>query len=368
LSATTIPIGREYRLRQEQEHAQAKPNGAAQPPQFIRADQVEPKAVDWTWYPYVPGGMITLIGGKGGNGKGLVCIDLAACTTKGTLWPDRTEKATAGHVIWGETEDPINEVLVPRLIAAGADRSRVDICDAKNFALANLRDVIKREGTRLVVLSPFMSFLQGLVEANSDLSVRKILEELQAGITDTGCAIVGITHLNKKPGLDALERVLGSVAFVNFARSVLLVAPDREQEGFIRFVHAKHNLSAKGPDLLYQPVQTSQDPRGQYLKLEWTAAESNVDQDQLFERKTGQDERSLSAREWIINYLEEYGDTPGELVIDAGRKAGFSEDALAKARGREKRIQSRKGGWGQGWLWCLTRAPKKDKVRECPSS
>jgi putative DNA primase/helicase len=323
----------------------------------ICASTITPKTCKWAWYPYVPAGMISLLGGKGGRGKGQICASFAAAVTKTGVWPDGTVTADRGHVLWCEAEDPLPQVVVPRLIAAGADLERVDFATADDLAEMNLKAYIRANGTRLIVLSPMLSFMNGLTNHNDDVAVRTVMQGLQAAIEQADCAVVGIAHLNKKPDLDAVERLLGSVAFANFVRSVMLVERDPEADHDVdqfRFVLGKHNLAPGGDDLVYRSVNVGEDPRSQYVRLDWSRPNGgNIDTTKLFERKAAS-ERKKSAREWIIAFLEENGPTPGKDVMEAGEAAGYESDALAKAQYRESRIQSNRSGFDHGmWIWSL---------------
>ena len=103
--------------------------------------------MNWLWYPRIAAGTITLVGARGGTGKGMFLTDIAARITKGALWPTmgRTH-APRGRVLWCETEDLIAATVVPRMMAAEADLSRVIIKkSAKDlFAIDNLRAVRDR--------------------------------------------------------------------------------------------------------------------------------------------------------------------------------------------------------------------------------
>ena len=212
------------------------------------------------WFPYLPAGMISIIGAKGGSCKGLTCASLTAAVTTPSLWPDGSGPAQQGAVLWCEAEDPIPEVVLPRLIAAGADLSRVTFASRAAFAAEqDLRGLIQKTGVKLIVQSPMVSFLK-LSDIVSELGVREVLERCQASIDGTGCALIGITHSNKKADLAAIERILGAVAFTNFVRSVLLTAPEDVDEGTYRLVHAKHNLSTKGDDLICGPSMSARTP------------------------------------------------------------------------------------------------------------
>jgi hypothetical protein len=71
----------------------------------------------------------------------------------------------------------------------------------------------------------------------------------------TGCAVVAVLHLNKGQGLSPLQRLGGSVAFGNAARSVLLLDrdPDDGDQGARRVLaHIKCNVGPEMPSLLYE--------------------------------------------------------------------------------------------------------------------
>jgi hypothetical protein len=336
------------------QHTGAKPNGAAHPA-ILEATTVGATTVSWLWYPRLPAGQISLLGAPGGGGKGLNAAEYTAVVTTGRAWPDGTPGPEPAHVLWCETEDPLAEVVTPRLIAAGADRSRVSF--ASRQAYADLRDeglkhFIRSRGTRLIILSPLVSFLAGLADINGELGVRDVLEKLQATIDSTGCAVVGLAHTSKKADLRAIERLLGSVAFTNFGRSVLLVARDREDPEWFRLCHAKHNLSTKAPDLLYRPKHVGEDPRDQFVKLEWRQPDQDVDADSLFDRNKSKGNGKLSARDWLVGYLEDHGRTLAAEVMDAGEKAGIQREAIRKAQYRESRIAWEKDGFpAEVWWW-----------------
>jgi putative DNA primase/helicase len=334
----------------------------------VPASSVAPKEMGWLWYPRIPAGMMTILGGKGARCKGQVCASLAASVSTHGAFPDGEPYAEKGHVLWCEAEDPLPEVVIPRLIAAGADLDRVDVIRVQDFReyFARTKDLaryLRENETRLIVMSPMRSFLNGLANGNDDEAVRRVLEEVQESIEGTKCGLVGIGHLNKKVDLDAVERLLGSVAFVNFVRSVMLVEYDpesSEEDPFFRLKLEKHNCATGADDLTYRSVNVGENPRSQYVKLEWEKPEGgNISTDKLFERRKSDDK--LSAGDWLVNYLQEYGDTPHEIVVDAGMRAGYSQSALMKAQTRGKRVRSYKSGFQGPSMWTCQPSPKKDK-------
>ena len=308
--------------------------------ELTRASDVVVTEVDWLWYPRIPGGRISIVGGKGGVGKGLLLADVAARITRGEVWPLSDDDAREGTVLWCEAEDDVGDTLVPRLIAARADLDRVYFTKPSAFFAEGIAAAARKHDLRLIVLSPLMVFLEE-VETNDNLSVIEALGRLQREV-GPDCAIVGIAHLNKKPDLGAVERLLGSVAFANFVRSVMLL--NRDDNGAVRLICAKHNLSQKGEDLLFTPVNRRPDsPRSAYWGIEWDRPENNIDQDRLFDR-TSKDDRDTAGK-WLVEYL---GDQEKEFsaITIAGEARGFSSHALRQAKTRDHRIKHRTEGFG----------------------
>lgn len=81
----------------------------------MRASQQNERALQMLWRHRIPRGMITVIAGRPGDGKGLVGRFIAAEVSR-----DRT-------VIMSSREDPIAEVVRPGLRLAGADLENVVI-------------------------------------------------------------------------------------------------------------------------------------------------------------------------------------------------------------------------------------------------
>lgn len=56
-------------------------------PELIRASEVQPKEIDWLWYPFIPYGKVTLLQGDLGDGKSTFMLTIAALLTKGRPLP-----------------------------------------------------------------------------------------------------------------------------------------------------------------------------------------------------------------------------------------------------------------------------------------
>ena len=84
------------------------------------------KRIEWHWRDRFPRGMCSLLAGHGDLGKSTILLDIAARTTTRARWPDDDlVAAPAGSVIYFATEDPAEQVLLPRFIAAGGDPAKI---------------------------------------------------------------------------------------------------------------------------------------------------------------------------------------------------------------------------------------------------
>ena len=92
-------------------------------------DDVEPEAVKWVWPDRFARGHLTLMSGAPGTAKTQISCDLTARITTSAAWPD-SGVAPLGSVVMLSAEDPVKDVIRPRLEAAGADLQRVKVIEA----------------------------------------------------------------------------------------------------------------------------------------------------------------------------------------------------------------------------------------------
>jgi hypothetical protein len=319
---------------------------------------VDPK---YLWYPYIPLEEITLLAAAPKVGKGIVGASLAAMVSKGGFCPCSSERAPDGCVLWLEAEDSLESTVAPRLIAAGADMKRVALRGHGEVTPAQLRAFVGETRAKLVVVSPLKAYLE-THQPNEEIEARKAMEAMHGTVRGLGCAIVGIIHTNKKPGLTAMERIAGSGAYTQYARSAILLRRE-PGDGLRRLMHGWTNVGVEGDDLLFELEHTGdprlppakRNPRSQFVKANWKLAEDNADLDTFFESRQGI-EGDETALEWLVVWLQGKGLVPREEVLAAGQTAGHSESALRAAftKGyKDKLLGSYSRGFGRDKRTCL---------------
>ena len=107
---------------------------------IIAGSEIEPKEVEWLWYPYIPYGKVTMIQGDPGEGKSTFVLNLAAMLTTGTPLPFSVGEYEPMNVIYQNTEDDPEDTVVPRFMNAGGDLNRIFFIDESDAALMNKAD------------------------------------------------------------------------------------------------------------------------------------------------------------------------------------------------------------------------------------
>jgi hypothetical protein len=214
---------------------------------------VQPQVTDWMWQDIVPVNHFGLHAGREGKGKSLSLLDVAAQLTRGTL--PGIHHGTPKSVLITATEDDYASTIVPRLMAADADLSRVfaiEVTSGEHTADLSLpvdidalkQTIIDRGDIALLILDPLLSRLDGKLDTHKDSATRQALEPLERLAQDAHVTVLGIIHVNKGESGDILNTIMGSRAFTAVARVVLATLQNPNDPSEMVLGQAKCNVGA----------------------------------------------------------------------------------------------------------------------------
>jgi hypothetical protein len=363
-------------------------NGAAKPKSELdsqEASEFEIQAIRWFWPGRFALGKLGLIGGLPDKGKGLISADIIARCTTGGEWPLKEGAAPLGSVIWFTAEDDIRDTVVPRLMAAGADLTKVHIVGmAKNpdgsermFNLATdlelLRQKIEQIGdVVLVVIDPMSAYVGvGKVNNASTTDVRGMLTPLTKLAEDERISIIGIMHFNKKQDVsNAMLRIADSLAYVAAARHVYFVCDDAENDKARLFVKAKNNLAPDKHALRYMvgTRMVGHDPQtGEEIwapHVEWDSQHVEVTANEAMEAAEGGGNRQAARREAeeFLRSKLAYGPvSQKEIEEEADAQDISPKGALRRAKKKLGiKAKKEKGKIDGAWMWEMPEKPKRE--------
>lgn len=231
------------------------------------AADLQPRGIEWIWKQWLPTGKLTILAGDGGTGKTTLLLGLIAILTTRGWWPDGTLCEESGNVLIWSGEDDVEDTLLPRLIAMGADLDRVHFIHGRTnehgekepFDPAEDIFLLKETvaavgGVKLMMLDPIISAVKG--DSHKANDVRRGLQAIVDFAVEAKAAVVGITHFSKgSKGASPAERVIGSQAFTALARMVWVSAKQDGGEDRV-LARAKSNISIDEGGVTYQIVES----------------------------------------------------------------------------------------------------------------
>jgi hypothetical protein len=295
---------------------------------------VEPRNVEFSWFPYLVRGAVNLLEGDPGTGKTYLLCTVAACFSAGIALPGQ-DKARPASVLFMSAEDDPDTTLVRRLMRMGADLTRITYT-TRYFRLEDeqldwIEKHIVEKGVELVILDPLVAYMQGGVDMNKANETRPFMARLAELAKRTNVTIIGLRHLTKGSKDKAIYRGLGSIDITAAARSAIMLGLHPEDEDVRVLMHIKHNLSERGASLAYELIGGDYN-RGQVPRLKWLG-EVNVRPEDL-EPRPGQAGRPDDARQAAKSFLQQYladGPRPIKDVLTAGERRSFSERTVRRA-------------------------------------
>jgi hypothetical protein len=391
---------------------------------ILSADKIDPKPVEWLVPARIAKKKMNIVAGEGKKGKTQLVLALAALTSNGGELPDGSGRVAKGTVIILSAEDDPEDTLAPRLIALGADMSKIKIIKSdyiirrkgKEPAINPIdfqripywRALFRRfPDLQLFIADPVPSFLGRGVNDHKNADLRNILTPFLCVVRDFNVAMIAITHLIKgfDPKRPASYRISGSIAYANLARSIHFVATSPDDPAKRLFMMAE-NTSAPN-DLpawvfVLEPHKVTTKTWDVFeiwvSRFETEGLEVDVNEvvnsDVKTRRPPGRPpkEASITLAKWVLDYLRKAG-SPVRLgdVYNAAGDAGFLGEygpdksgkirwstgyQLPRACARVAKLEGPDAGWtideleeaGRRYLQslCILATPHKERPQDVP--
>ena len=336
-----------YREKAEAAREQARRRRLSSPFLFIPKclDDIPVRDVSWLVEGLLPQGEVSLLGADGGTGKGIWQAQLVAYVTAGKtsgFFPQ--PPGQTGRVLIFAGEDDPSKVLKARLMAAGADMSRVMVqtSDAYFSRTGNplcipdksFAKYIESAAPALVLIDPLQSFLPAGVEMVSRNQMRAALLPLKALCARLGCAALIAMHTNKRSNVSGRARLADSSDIWDIARSVLMMGRDKNS-GQLYLSHEKSSYAAPARTALLHIEQTQVEGVTTAVAV-FDSRTDKKDADFVEERRVRVAQTKADAARTILDVLAEakLGSMPNtQLRAEVVRETGCSEKTYNRAYG-----------------------------------
>ena len=333
---------------------------------LINMESVKVEQIEWLLYPFIPFGKVTIIQGDPGEGKTTMVLQIIAKLTRGEpiLLNKKSQKEAQQdseenlkqevlsqdkpiqpvNVIYQTAEDGLGDTIKPRLLAAGADCSRVLVIDDREQPLTmldvRLEEAIMQTKARMVVLDPIQGFLGTDVDMHRANEIRPLMKRMAVLAEKYHCAIILIGHMNKNSNGKSSYRGLGSIDFQAAARSVLIVGRLKDEPETRVMCHVKSSLAPEGKSVAFRLDKET--------GFQWIG-EYDISADDLLSGEA-RGQKSRIAKEFLLDILADGGMAQKKIEEEAS-KQGIKKKTLRNAK-QELEIDSVKRG--NQWFWILS--------------
>jgi hypothetical protein len=337
---------------------------------MLYASSVLKSRLEWLNKGRLALGKITILDGDPGLGKSTMMLDWIARITTGralpgdTGWTTDEQVTTPRGVVLLSAEDDDSDTIVPRLELAGANTKKVlllKMVDNENNeylptigrGLWAIEQAIEAANAVLLVIDPFMAYLDAETNSNRDQDVRRVLSPVAAMAARNRCCVLVSRHLNKATGMAGMYRGGGSIGIIGAARIGLLAHKDGEDPTGQRrlLMVQKANL---GPEALTLVYRLNGVEGSDHARVEWLG-ESSITAASVMDQPMDRYERddASEAERWLEDFLID-GPMPANEIHREATKAGHGTRAIKRAK-TALTVKLDKRGFGKDstWVWSL---------------
>jgi hypothetical protein len=339
------------------------------------ASDVKPEKIDWVWAGRLARGKVTVLDGDPAQAKTSVTLDLAARVSTGAPMPDEQRRHTPAGAVIVNYEDGRADTIIPRLMAAGADLSRIAVFDlnaaptiSDDEGLREIEEAITATNATLLVVDPLMAGVSDNADSHNDHKMRRALRPLAAMAERTHVAVLATRHRPKGGSRNAVTSGNGSIAIIGAARCGLLAAydpdvpesdPDRQHCHVLAV--SKANLTVTEGTLRYRTIGVTipgaPDDPFPTLRVDWRG-HSALSGDAIVAREAVRTDRRDVVEDVTqqLRQVLESGPVPAEEIYERlGRRKDDWALRQAKARlgGRTEKERGKGKGRRTRWIWSL---------------
>ncbi len=363
-----------------------KPLANASTIMSVYACDVIPHPIEYLWEPYLQTDALNAYYGNPGGGKGFTGADNVACLTTARPFPtEATTDRKPMNVVILDAEQGVDDTLVPRLKAAGADLKKVRIITTVRVhekddsfsermitfqedmaaVKANLQ---QHPEEKFLFIDPITNYV-GDINFNQDGEVRPVLTMLVRLAEELKITIVIVGHFNKNSNVStALDKPGGCRAWTAVPRSVwgFFRQSDNKQQRVM--VNLKLN-NAKEVDtgLLFtiedQIIGTKPNGKPWVVGHIVWGERTDATADDLVAADRPESRRDTKGVDFINDALKE-GRAPATMVYERAESKHISESTLKRACASVGVLKYKMPGVGWFWQHPTDRTPIPEVARE----
>ncbi len=319
---------------------------------------VEDKEPQWFWQDRLLLNELNIIVGIQGTGKSYFTHWLAAMISTGRKLPGTNWPTPKGRVIFLSYEDPSHRIK-RRVKNCGGDTDLIGLIrgggGGRMFSLVTdlprLRVILKKyPDTVMLVVDPVISFFGlGKADTNKGSDVRAVLGPLMKLADEFRVTVVGVMHLNKSGDMDPIHRIAGASAFGELARTVHLIAKNKNDHHLRHFSPMKNNEGPEAPGLNWVITESG--------TVEFADGQTTPTlEEQLSPHPKPKSKKQL-AKDFLLETLKN-GPMLAEEVNGLAENEGINHWTLENAK-KEMGVHSTRrrdgdGTWQEGkWEWSI---------------